>query len=81
MLTTSTTGAKDTLWRSNNCYEFRNRRALAKKQKLVDLPRERIMKCKPFTNVQVNLAGDINVKAMCHSRATLEIYLWSSSEP
>ena len=38
------------------------------------LPRKRIMKCKPFTNVQVNLAGDINVKAMCHSRATLKIY-------
>jgi hypothetical protein len=51
-------GAKGTLWRSrssawitrenqrvsNNCYECRRGRALAKKQKLANLPRERIMK-------------------------------------
>ena len=38
--------------------------ALAKKQKLANLPRERIMKCKPFTNLKVDLAGDIKVKAI-----------------
>ena len=42
-------------------------------QKLADLPRERIM-CKPFTNIQVDLVGDIKVKAMCNSRATLKTY-------
>ena len=49
---------------SNNCYECRRRRALVK----------RIVKCKPFTNIQVDLSGDVKVKAMCNSRATLKTY-------
>ena len=59
---------------SNNCYMCRRRRALAKKQKLADLPRERLMNCKPIKNIQVDLARDIKVKAMCKSRATLKTY-------
>ena len=32
------------------------------------------MKFNPFTNIQVDLLGDIKVKAMCNSRAPLKTY-------
>jgi hypothetical protein len=43
-------------------------------QRLADIPVQKLDRCRPFTNVQVDLAGDIKVKAMNNARSTLKTY-------
>ena len=39
-----------------------------------DLPKRKLDVCPPFTNVTLDLAGPITVKAMVSSRATMKVW-------